>query len=250
MGLRPSATADCLHAERVVQAYLLGLVDFDASLNLQRRLVYEVAGQRSQAALVLCEHPPLITVGRHGSRRHILCEPDQLRTREWRVRWINRGGGTLLQLPGQLAIYAILALDHFRLGVQTYLDGLHRAIARTLDDFGIRGHTRPCKPGLWVGDRLIAATGIAVRHWVTYYGGVLNINPELTHFRLVECAGRGEQPMTSIARERRAPLRPALVRERLLDHFANEFGFARTSLFSQVPGLNLNNVADALATHS
>jgi hypothetical protein len=38
--------------------------------------------------------------------------------------------------------------------------------------------------------------------------------------------------MTSLVRERRGLVRPALVRERLLEHFAARFGFGRMSLFS------------------
>src|SRR4051794_29952651 len=87
-----------------LQAYLLGQVDFEAALALQRRLVYEIAGDRTRAALILCEHPPLITVGREGSRSHVLCDDAELQGRHWRVRWVNRGGGVWLHLPGQLAI--------------------------------------------------------------------------------------------------------------------------------------------------
>ena len=39
-----------------LQAYLLGTVGFDALLRCQRRLHYEAAGDRTQAALILCEH--------------------------------------------------------------------------------------------------------------------------------------------------------------------------------------------------
>ena len=81
-----------------LQVYLLGTVDFEALLRFQRRLHYEISGDRSQAALILCEHPPLITVGRHGSRAHILMEPHELQVRGWRVRWVNRAGGCWLRL--------------------------------------------------------------------------------------------------------------------------------------------------------
>ena len=43
-------------AAPVLQAYLLGVLDFEAALSLQRRLVYHVAGDRGTAALVLCDH--------------------------------------------------------------------------------------------------------------------------------------------------------------------------------------------------
>src|SRR5688572_13627508 len=94
-----------------LQAYLLGLVEFEAALRLQRRLHYQVTGDRSSACLVLCEHAPLITVGRHGSRAHILYEPAELQTRRWPIRWVNRGGGCWLHLPGQFNLYAVLPLD-------------------------------------------------------------------------------------------------------------------------------------------
>ena len=108
-GLGPSPYTDS-----ALQVYLLGTVDFEAALTLQRRLVYQISGERSLAALILCEHPPLITVGRKGSRAHILCGPEELCARRWPIRWVNRGGGCLLHLPGQLAVYPILPLD--RLG--------------------------------------------------------------------------------------------------------------------------------------
>ena len=79
MNLDPPLVPALAAGEPVLQAYLLGAVDFEAVLALQRRLVYEIAGDRRRAALVLCEHPPLVTVGRHGSRAHLLCEPEELR---------------------------------------------------------------------------------------------------------------------------------------------------------------------------
>jgi lipoyl(octanoyl) transferase len=235
------------NGDAVLQVYLLGSVDFEAALTLQRLLVYQVAGDRSCAALLICEHPPLITVGREGSRAHILCEPEELRARRWPVRWVNRGGGCLLHVPGQLAIYPVLALDHFGLGVRAYLERLQDVLVAVLDDFSVRGQTRPGKAGVWVGSRPVAGLGVAVRDWVAYYGAALNIDPDLTPFRRVRCVGAAEEPMTSLERERHGRLRPSLVRERLLEHFASRFGFTRTSLFSSHPALSRIAAADTVA---
>src|SRR5262245_15396510 len=234
--------------DTVLQVYLLGPVDFDAALTLQRRLAYEVGGDRRQAALVLCEHPPLITVGRQGSRAHILCDPDELRARQWPVRWVNRGGGCLLHAPGQLAVYPVLALDHFGLTVPAYLERLHAALVALAADFTVAAETRPDRPGVWAGGRLLAGVGVAVRDWVTYYGAVVNVNPALGLFRLVQCGGMGEPPMTSLERERRAPVRPSLVRERLVEHFTARFPVGRTAFFSDHPALGRKARSDALAS--
>jgi lipoyl(octanoyl) transferase len=221
----------------VLRVYLLGSVEFEAGLTLQRTLAFQMAGERESAALVLCEHPPLITVGRDGSPAHIRFDLNDLRARRWQVRWVNRGGGCLLHLPGQLAIYPIVPLDGHGLGVTAYLERLQRIVIATLDDFGVPACMHPGQPGVWAGSRLIAAVGIAVRDWVAYFGAVLNIDPDLFPFRMVRTAPGDTEPMTSLARERRGPLRPSLVRERLLEHFSDAFDFDRTALFFNHPCL-------------
>src|SRR3954469_25207423 len=78
-----SSTSDPL------EIYLLGEVDFDDAQKLQRRLVYDL-GERTGGALILCEHPPTISVGRSGSRAHIRPDDDELRERDLPIRWVNR----------------------------------------------------------------------------------------------------------------------------------------------------------------
>jgi lipoyl(octanoyl) transferase len=237
-------------AESVLQVYMLGLVEFEAALALQRRLVYQVTGDRTTSALILCEHPPLITVGREGSWSHLHCGPEELQARRWQVRWVNRGGGCLLHVPGQLAVYPILPLDRFELGLQSYVDRLGEVIQALLADFDVRSQARRDGPGVCVGGRPIAGIGVAVRDWVSYYGFSFNVNPDLQLFRLVRWSAKNGEPMTSLERERRGRLRPAWVRERLLEHFTARFPFSRTSLFSEHPMLARKAVSDALATYS
>lgn len=211
MGKQP--TSRMLRAsEPCLQVYLLGSVDFEAALGLQRKLLYEIAGERERAALIVCEHPPIITVGRQGSRVHIQYEPEELKARRWPVRWVNRGGGCVLHVPGQFAIYPILALDHLEMGVQAYQEELAGLLTKLLRDFSVQGEIRLRQSALWVGKRPIASLGVAVRHWVTYYGAVLNVNPDLELLRHVRTGGTAARPMTSLERERHGRLRPALVR--------------------------------------
>jgi len=222
--------------DTALQAYLLGSVEFEAALALQRQLVYHVAGARDRAALVLCEHPPAITVGRQGSRAHILYEPEELCSLRWRVRWVNRGGGCLLHLPGQMAIYPILPLDRLALGLQDYLNRLRQVLIDVLADFSVPAAAGPDSADVYVGGRPVAHLGVAVREWVSYFGAALNVYPDLEPLRKVRTSPAA-LPMTSLERERRGPLRAALVRERLLEHFVARFGFGRLSLFFHHPAL-------------
>jgi lipoyl(octanoyl) transferase len=225
--------------ESVLQTYLLGSVDFEAFLHFQRRLHFEVTGNRQSAALLLlCEHPPMITVGRQGSRSHIRLEAEELQHRHLAVRWVSRGGGCVLHLPGQLAVYPILPLDRLRCGIAEYLRKLGEAIRDLLSEFSIRGPIRVTEEGVWVSDRLLAVFGTSVRAWVTNFGVYVNLHPALDSYRWVRAAAQTAAPMTSLERERRGPVRPALVRQRLVEHLQRHFGFERTALFTDHPALH------------
>ena len=59
-----------------------------------------------------------------------------------KVHWVNRGGGCVLHLPGQLAAYFALPLDRCGLSLQDYLDRLHSTIMLVLEEFDLAG-SRP-----------------------------------------------------------------------------------------------------------
>jgi lipoyl(octanoyl) transferase len=166
--------------------------------------------------------------------------------KRWPIRWVNRGGGALLHLPGQLAIYPVFALDRHGLSLQCYLDRLNEALVSVANGFGVPAEARP--GGVWTGDRLLAHLGVAVRDWVTYYGASLNVNPDIEPFRLVDCVGRGSGPMTSLQRERRAPVRIASARQKVLDAIQQVFGFESVVVFHSHPALTEKATADAIAT--
>jgi lipoyl(octanoyl) transferase len=221
-----------------LRIYSLPQVDFETVLGLQRRLRYEVSGERARPALIICEHLPIISVGREGSRAHILCEPEELRSRQWRIRWVNHGGGCVLHLPGQIALYPILPLDQLGLRLESYLARLRMVVMALLTDFSIQAAEKPDRPGIYVKDRMVAALGVAVRDWVSYFGLWINVSTPLEPYRLVRCGGSDEPPMTSLERERHGPPRPALVRQRLVQHFCEQFGFTTPTFFSTHTTLN------------
>lgn len=234
-----------------LSAYVLGLVDFPNMLQLQRSLVYQVQEDRSRGFLVLCEQAPIITVGRQAGPGQIQFDCDDLLARRWPVRWVNRGGGCWLHLPGQMAAYSVLALDKLGLGIEAYVEKLQRLVVRVLEDFTVHANLRPGQSAIEVGGRPIAEIGLAVRDWVAYFGLVLNVNPDLTPYRHVRLDSGTPMPMTSLERERRGPLRPGMVRERFLEYYAAAFGFGRTSLFSHHPRLpSVSRVPIAASTIS
>ena len=228
-------TAEHNNPDRALCAYLLGTVQFDAFLTLQRRLVYDISGDRDGAALLICDHPPGITIGREGSCADVRPGPDELHARGWPVRWVSRGGGTMLHLPGQVACYPVFPLDAAGITVARYLEELQKVVIELLRDYQIVGITNPCHPGIRVNERRIAHIGVAVRYGVTGYGLVINTDPDLGPFRDVHCGG-DTVPMTSIQRETAGRFRVQGVRQRLVELVAERFGFNRVSVFHTHPG--------------
>jgi lipoyl(octanoyl) transferase len=232
-----------------LEVYMLGLVDFEEAQRLQRRLVYDL-GERPGGALVLCEHPPTISVGRNGSRLHIATDDDTLRALGIRVHWVNRGGGCVLHLPGQVAAYFALSLDYFGLDLGRYLDGLHAALIGVLDEFDLKGTTRRDLPGVFLGGARVATVGVAVNRWIAYHGLTLNVGPYLEPFDdLLDEPGIGPNPLRQTSMEsRRQRLTPmAKVREALLRQLEGVFGLERHHVFTHHPLIRRKVLAHVFA---
>lgn len=220
--------------DRPLRSYLLGRLSFDSLLSFQRRLNYEVSGERDTGAVIVCEHPPGITIGREGSLLHVRGKPEDLQARGWPVRWVSRGGGAMLHLPGQVACYPILALDRLGCTVADYLATLRDIVVQVLGDYIIK--VDPEVDRVRVGGRSVAHISGAVRNWVTCFGIILNVDPDLKPFHEVQCDGE-PLPMTSMQRATSMRVRTAAVRQRLVELIVDRFGFDRVSVFHGHPGL-------------
>jgi len=225
-----------------LEVYLLGSVDFDDIQQLQRRLVYDL-GDQNQAgggALILCEHPPMISVGRSGSRAHILADDDELGSRDFRVRWINRGGGCVMHLPGQLVGYVVLPLARFGLDVQKFVDGLHQVLVAVLAEFDLLGTTRIDESGVFLGPSRVGSVGVAVNRWIGYHGFTLNVSTFLEPFDLIdESSGfrreRTATRQTSMESWRQRPAPMAKVREAVIRQVEAVFGLQRHHVYTNHP---------------
>ena len=165
-----------------LEVYMLGLVDFEEVQQLQRRLVYDL-GERGGASLVLCEHPPTISVGRSGSRAHILADDDELRGLGVKVHWVNRGGGCVLHVPGPARRVLCAAAGAARARSSALRRRLHAAILGVLDEFDLQRRPAARAPGrLPRARRGSPRVGVAVNRWIAYHGLTLNVGPFLEPF--------------------------------------------------------------------
>lgn len=218
-----------------LEVHLLGVVDFESALFLQERLIYEISGRDdSQGALLLCEHPPLVTVGREGSRAHIRAEPHDLESRLIPVRWLSRGGGCVMHAPGQLSAYPIVPLDRLGLGLAEYRQRLEEAVVDVAREQQIRAFRQANEPGVWTRLGHVAQLGVGVRSWVAHHGLYVNVDPPPELLRLVQTTAGGQRS-TSLTAVRGRTVSMNSVREALVRHIARRLGYERFHIYTGHP---------------
>ena len=239
----PLSTADSIwtspaRASDALEVYLLGRVDFDTALFLQERLVNEVQQRNDRyGALLLCEHPPLVSIGRDGTLADLLAEPAEFEAREIPIRRVSRGGGTLMHAPGQIAAYPILPLDRLGIGVSGYQQRLMDALIQTAREQRVIAYSTDVSPGIECRCGQVGWIGSAVQAWTSWHGLFLNVNPTLDLMRLVRSVpGRGR--IASLSQQRMLLLPMHRVRESLVRHLAEQFGYEDMHPFTGHPLLS------------
>jgi lipoyl(octanoyl) transferase len=153
------------------------------------------------------------------------------------MRWVNRGGGCVLHLPGQLAAYLALPLDRVGRTLAQYVDGLHEAIVAVLAEFDLKGERRADLPGVFLGTSRVATVGLAVNRWVAYHGFTLNVGPYLAPFHVLGEPGVGGLPLhqTSMESRRQRPTPMHRVREATIRAVETVFGLERHHVYTGHP---------------
>jgi len=176
----------------------LGLIEYQAALAMQRRLVEECRSD-GEARLLLLEHPPTYTLGARGKLDNLLVDKASLAQLGASVHRIDRGGDVTFHGPGQLVGYPILDLSHWGQGPLWYVRSLEAVLIDALASFGIDGQRRPGRPGVWIGNAKIASIGVHVSRNITSHGFALNVDPDLSYFSHIIPCGMPDITMTSLA---------------------------------------------------
>jgi len=176
----------------------LGLYDYAKAYTLQKKLVKERIAGKIPDTLLLLSHPPVYTIGRSGSREHILAPDDVLEREGIKVFETDRGGGITYHGPGQLVGYPILNLRRHGSDLHKLLRMYEEVFIRVLAEYGVKANRLDRYPGVWVGQDKICAVGIGVSNWVSYHGWAFNINPDMKYFSYITPCGIRDKGVTSL----------------------------------------------------
>jgi lipoyl(octanoyl) transferase len=195
-----------------------GLIDYSTAFKQQEGLqktIIEIKIANSQQVnlrptpnyLVFCEHPHVYTLGKSGTKDHLLVNEAVLQEKQAAFFYTNRGGDMTYHGPGQLVLYPILDLENFFTDISRYLRLLEEAVIATLQDFNLPSGRIKGLTGVWIDPydpqkaRKICAIGIRLSKWVTIHGLALNVHPDLSYFEHIVPCGIPASKVTSMAIE-------------------------------------------------
>jgi len=173
-----------------------GLVPYEEAVARMEREVKAIVAGEAEELVWLLEHPPLYTAGTSAKGSDLLLPS------RFPVHVTGRGGQYTYHGPGQRVAYVMLDLKRRGQDVRAFVAALEEWLIATLDSFNVKGERREDRVGVWVRretrEDKIAAIGIRVRHWVSFHGISLNVDPDLSHFDGIVPCGVSEHGITSL----------------------------------------------------
>jgi lipoyl(octanoyl) transferase len=223
----------------------LGLVEYGAAWELQRRVAAARKAGAIPDVLLLCEHPHVITLGRSGKISNLRAPGDMLRQMGVSHFETNRGGDITYHGPGQLVGYPILNLGEIRRDVAWYVRSLEEAMIRATAGFGIACRRVSGRTGVWVDvpggsateneveemkevkeEEKLAAIGVHLSRWVTSHGFAYNVSTDLRYFDLIVPCGIAGKRATSLEKLLGRRVEMKEVAARISGHLGEIFGLA------------------------
>ena len=158
-----------------------GLVDYPQAVAIMERRVDAIRAGRASEMVWLLEHPAIYTAGTSAK------DGDLLEPGRFPVYASGRGGQYTYHGPGQRVAYVMLDLKRRGGDVRRFVRDLESWIIATFARFNVVGERRAGRVGIWVAgpsgrEDKIAAIGVRLRHWVSYHGIAINVEPDLSHF--------------------------------------------------------------------
>jgi lipoyl(octanoyl) transferase len=214
-----------------------GRIAYGPACELQRQLVAARKARAVPDVLVLCEHPPVITLGRNGTRENLCVSEELLRARGVEFHSSDRGGDITYHGPGQIVGYPILDLSQHRRDIAWYVSQLEEVMIRATADFGLSAKRIAGQHGAWLdtplGEEKLGALGVHLSRWVTSHGFAYNVSTDLDGFSLIVPCGIRGKGVTSLERALGRGVAIEEARERILGRFGELFAFEMKRVSSE-----------------
>jgi len=138
------------------------------------------------------EHHSVFTQGLSGRPEHLL------KATQIPIIQSDRGGQITYHAPGQLIIYCLIDIKRLGIGIKKMVSIIEQSLIEFLSSYDITAHTLKGAPGVYVNDSKIAALGLKVKQGRTYHGLSLNIDMDLSPYKLINPCGYSDLKVTQM----------------------------------------------------
>lgn len=208
----------------------LGRMPYEEAWRLQHSLFDSMVASKKKGIspsteyLLLVEHDPVVTLGRHACESNLLMSEEGMKACGVDCFHVERGGDVTYHGPGQLVAYPILDLEVHKLGVKDYVSMIEESVIQTVACYGIKGERVEGASGVWIGkgtpeERKICALGVKCTRFCTMHGLALNVNTDLSQFRMINPCGFVDKGVTSMSAESGMSLDFEEVKKKFSDIF-------------------------------
>ena len=161
------------------------------------------------------EHNSVFTKGLSGKPEHLL------KATQIPIIQSDRGGQITYHAPGQLIIYCLIDIKRLGIGIKKMVSMIEQSLIELLSSYDITAHTLKGAPGVYVNDSKIAALGLKVKHGRTYHGLSLNIDMDLSPYKLINPCGYSDLKVTQMRNLTDNILSISDIQHELSEHLIN-----------------------------
>ncbi len=200
--------------------------NFNTNIKLQNKTSKSLSSTKN--TLLICQHPHVYTLGKSGSKDHLLLSKEELFNKSISFYNNNRGGDITYHGPGQIVGYPILDLEQFNPDIKQYMYNLEEVMIKTIAEYGLKGDRIKGAVGVWLDAenkhaRKICAFGVKTSRWITMHGWALNVNTNLEYFNYIVPCGIADKGVTSISKELGEVVSEKEVSDKIIANFRTVF---------------------------
>ena len=172
----------------------------------------ENRSDQTEDELWTLEHRSVFTQGLNGKPEHLLKES------EIDIIQSDRGGQITYHGPGQIIVYCLIDIKRLGIGVKEMVRIIEKSIIDLLGDYSILSHKIAGAPGVYVDGAKMAALGLKVKRGKTDHGLSLNVDMNLSPYKLINPCGYRDLNVTQMSNLTDNKLELDKIKKQLTQH--------------------------------
>ena len=187
------------HIHKVDYLYSKEPVDFEKATTFMKQKIKKIIKHEANQLLWFLEHPSIYTIGKSistYSKSELNILPHY---------FTDRGGQITYHGPGQRIVYMLLDLKkilHKKQNIRSFIHLIDIWLVNVFKTLHLNVYFDYKNTGVWLVKNeqkyKIVSLGLKIKHWVSYHGISININPDLSFFKKTTICGVKNINMTSL----------------------------------------------------